>query len=404
MFSFHSPAQSILSWFSQKSQSRSPQPSRSGALMAWNQAGKPVWTPRDYASLTEEGYQKNVIVYRCVNLISRNVATPPWILYQGDHEVETHPYRSLMETPNPLQTRSSFIEALAGYILLSGNAYIEAVGQAHVEELYLLRPDRVKVIPGRQGLPSAYIYEVNGKKRVIEGDAATGRCSVLHLKLFNPLNDWYGMSPIEAAASSIDQHNAVGSHNLSLLQNGGRPSGALVVKSANQHPHGNLSDKERLALKESLHEFYQGTKNAGRVLVLEGDLSWQEMGMSPKDLDFVEGKHLSSREIAQAYGVPTMLVGVPGDATFSNYKEARFHLWEDTVLPLLNMIMGEINRWLFSDNFGFSYDSDQIPALSIRREALWARIQASTFLTINEKRQALGYSPLEGEQGRTLQL
>lgn len=382
--------------------SRTGPESQVGALIAWNQRGRPVWTPRDYGSLTDEGYQRNVIVFRCINLIGRNLATPPWILYEGDHEVEGHPLATLMEHPNPLQTRTAFLEALTGYLLLSGNAYVEAVGDGHrVHELYLLRPDRVQVVPGSNGLPDAYVYQVNGQKRKISVDARTGRSPILHLKLFHPLNDWYGMSPLEAAASSIDQHNAVGSHNLSLLQNGGRPSGALVVKSAGQRPHGNLTLEQRESLKAGLEALYEGPTNAGRMMVLEGDLSWQEMGMSPKDLDFIQGKNVSSREIAQAYGVPTMMIGIPGDATFANYKEARFHLWEDTVLPLLNMIMGEMNRWLIGGfehqdtaSLAFSYDSDQIPALSARREALWRRVQDATFLTVNEKRQALGYSPL----------
>ncbi len=373
--------------------------SQVGHLLAWNQVGRPVWTPRQYDALTEEGYQKNVIVFRCVNLIARNVATPPWILYQGDQEMESHPLMTLMEHPNPLQTRTAFLEALAANILLSGNAYVEAVGDTgQAKELYLLRPDRMQVIPGRDGLPQAYVYQVSGQKRVIPVDLANKKSPILHLKTFHPLNDWYGMSPVEAAASAIDQHNAVGGHNLALLQNGGRPTGALMVKSSERRPGGNLSDLQRKSLQESVRNFYEGFENSGRIMVLEGDLDWKEMGLSPKDLDFIEGKNLSAREIAQAYGVPPMLVGVPGDATFANYREARFHLWEDTVLPLLNMIMNEMNGWMtgaHGENLRFSYDADSIPAMALRQEAQWARLEKASFLTVNEKRQAVGYSPIE---------
>lgn len=367
------------------------------SFVALQSLGQPVWTPRQYDSLVTEGYQSNVIVFRCVNLIARNVSMPPWILYDRDHEVEKHPLTSLLKNPNPVQNRGAFIEALIGYLLLSGNAYIEAIGEeSHIKELYLLRPDRVQIIPGENGVPKAYVYQINNKKRIIPVDMNSGLSPILHLKLFHPLHDWYGMSPIEAAASSIDQHNAVSTHNLSLLQNGGRPSGALVVRRRDD-TESSLTVEQRMSLKEELSRLYEGNKNAGRLMVLEGDLDWREMGLSPKDLDFVGGKNLSSREIAQAYGVPSMLVGVPGDATFANYKEARFHLWEDTILPLLHMVMGEMNRWLvpnFSDTLWFSYDADAIPALSMRRETLWNRIQSATFLTINEKRHALGYSPL----------
>ena len=144
------------------------------------------------------------------------------------------------------------------------------------------------------------------------------------------------MSAIEAAASAIDQHNAVGSHNLALLQNGGRPTGALVIKpGADTSTH--LTEQERQTLKDELRLAYEGSDNAGRMMVLEGNMEWREMGLNPKDLDFVNGKHLSAREIAQAYGIPGMLVGVPGESTFANYKEARLHLWEDTILPTLDL-------------------------------------------------------------------
>jgi len=214
------------------------------------------------------------------------------------------------------------------------------------------------------------------------------------------LNDWYGMSPIEAAACSIDQHNTVASHNLALLQNGGRPSGALMV---GRHDRSlNLTDEQRQELREDVRALYQGNDNAGRILVLEGDFEWQEMGLSPRDLDFIEGKSLTAREIAQAYGVPPMLVGVRGDATFSNYREARFHLWEDTILPFLDYFTDELNRWLapqFEPGLRLTHDVDRIPALAQRREEAWSKIANASFLTLNEKRHAVGYVPVpNGDQ------
>jgi HK97 family phage portal protein len=361
--------------------------------IAWVQGGRPAWTPRTYVRLAEEGYEKNVIVYRCINLIAKNLAMPPWILYEGDREIEKHVLMDLIEAPNPFQTRTAFLEALASYLLLDGNAYVQAVREeGRPQELFLLRPDRVQVMAGEGMMPRGYVYQVDNKKVYYPMDPATGACAILHLKLFHPRNDWYGLSPIQAAAAAIDQHNAVGTHNLSLLQNGGRPTGALVMPG-----NESLTDEQRAQLQDTVRALYQGAENGGQVLLLEGGMKWCEMGLTPKDLDFIAGKHVSTREIAQAFGVPSMLVGVPGDSTFSNYREARFHLWEDTVLPLLHMVMEEMNRWLapaYGDQLAFSYDADQIPALGCRRERLWGRIQEATFLTVNEKRAALGYSPL----------
>lgn len=365
-------------------------------LIAAQSYGKPVWTPRRYDKLSEEGYQKNVIVYRCVSLISQGIGSVPWVLKHKGEILSHHPLQKLIHAPNPAQALSRFMEALSAYLLLSGNAYVEMVEIAgEPVELHLLRPDRMRVIPGQQGLPEAYEYRVGGFSRRIPVDPLNGASRILHLKTFHPLNDWYGMSPLEAAAQSIDQHNAVSGHNLSLLQNGARPSGVLMM------PHGILSREQREALAADLKDFYSGTSNAGKAFVLEGDWEWRELSINPKDLDFVAGKYLSAREIAQAFGVSSMLVGVPGDATFSNYREARYHLWEDTILPLLESIKTELNRWLIPsfDEMGqleLTYDTDSISALTPRREAHWNKIANANFLTLNEKRQAIGYPPIEG--------
>lgn len=290
------------------------------------------------------------------------------------------------------------MESLIGYVLLSGNAYIEMIKSqsGNPLELYTLRPDRMRVIPGESGLPVAYEYAVNGKSKRIPVDAFQGMSTILHIKSFHPLHDWYGMSPLEAASYAIDQFNAVGGHNLAILQNGGRPSGALIVGQG-AHTR-NLTSEQRETLRQDVQSFYEGSKNAGRVMVLEGDFEWKEMGLSPKDLDFIEGKNLSAREIAQAYGVPPMLVGIQGDATYANYKEARFHLWEDTILPLLDSVTDEFNRWLtphYGSHLRLSHDLDGIPALASRREAAWQKVEAASFLTLNEKRAAVGYGPLK---------
>jgi HK97 family phage portal protein len=382
----------IHQWLKRKASAAAP-------LIAYGAAGRPVWTPRNYQTLAEEGYHKNVTVYRCVSLIARGVSSVPWLLYRDEQELEDHPLLTLLNCPSPQQAGSAFMEAVVGYFLLSGNSYIEAIlgHQGYPVELYPLRPDRVKIIPGNSGLPIAFDYQLGGHHKRITCDLENGESPILHLKNFNPLNDWYGMSPIEAAARAIDQHNAVGEHNLALLQNGGRPSGALTLKPI---PHSQpLTEVQRESLRQDLKAAYEGSSNAGRIMILEGDFEWKEMGLSPKDLDFLPGKLLSAREISQAFGVPPMLAGIPGDATFANYKEARFHLWEDTIIPLLEFILAEFNLWLtplFGPDLKLTYDSDAIPALVLRREAKWAKIAAADFLTINEKRQAIGYSPLSG--------
>lgn len=353
---------------------------------------RPQWTQRHYAPLVKEGYEKNVIVYRCVSMIARGISTVPWVLYEKDTELINHPLYALLRNPSPVESGASFLESLVTSFLLSGNGYVHV----HVDVqglpvgVEVLRPDRVRVITDQDHVV-AYDYTVEG---------VTTRLSVeniLHLKSVHPLNDWYGLIPIEVAAMAIDQHNAVSTHNLALLQNGGRPSGVFIWKGTDEW---GLTEDQKQSIRDTITHIYTGQGNAGRIMVLEGDVQWKEMGLSPKDLDFVEGKHVAAREIAQAFGVPPMLVGVPGDATYANYKEARFHLWEDTILPLLERFQYAFSHFLarrYSETLRFSYDIDAIPALAPRREAAWRKLSEAMFLTENEKRQALGYTPLETE-------
>jgi len=369
---------------------------------SWSTSWEALNTPKQYDHLAAKGYSDNVIAYRAIQLVARGVASIPWLLYTKNTELEQHPLLQLLKHPNIQQADGSFREQIISHLLICGNAYILKTLNPKGEPVALtaLRPDRVKPKMTKHGHIAAYEYKVSDKKYTFPVDMLTGACQVLHIKFFNPLNEHYGLGPLQAASSAIDQHNAVAEHNLSMLQNGGRPSGAFVVKPSEYGP--SLSDRQRDALTRDMRKAYEGATNAGRILFLEGDFDWKEMGLSLKDLDFIEGKNLSAREIAQAFGVPPMLVGIPGDATFSNYKEARYHLWEDTILPLMDLIIGSLNHWLsphYKDALRISYDADRIPALALRREASWAKIAEVNFLTVNEKRHAVGYGDLpEGDK------
>ena len=349
---------------------------------------------RGYSSFVQ-AYERNVIVHRCVTLIARSIGNVPWRLFERDKRTLNHPLLTLLEHPNPTQGRNMFIESVMSYLLLSGNAYIEAVKSPDGKpfELYALRPDRLRIVPGKHGLPQSYEYQVQGIKKTIPC-SLEGISPILHLKFFHPENDWYGLSPIEAALQSIHLHNTVAEHNVSLLNNGGRPSGALFIKTPGNQP---LTSEQRQELRNSLNQIHQGTQNAGQMMILEGgNCEWKEMGMSPKDMDFCEGRNMAAREIAQVFGVPPMLVGIPGDATFANYKEARLHLWEDTILPLLGRLINQFNTWLvtqFGADLALTYDPDAIPTLGAKREAMWSRVNECSFLTDNEKRDAVGYPP-----------
>lgn len=375
--------------------------SLAGPMVAWSSVGKPKWTSRRYENLAEEGFRKNVIAYRCVMQIATAAAAVPWLLYEEDsHELDNHPLLDLLRHPNPLQDGVSFLESVFAYLEIAGNAYIEAVkpnDSGRPVELYVLRPDRMKVIPGPTGLPQGYQYNVSGQTTAWPADPISGASNILHLKRFHPLDDWYGLAPMEAALVSIDQHNAAGAWNQTLLNQGARPSGALVY--APKDGPASLSDDQVQRLREELGQLYQGDRNAGRPLILEGGLDWREMSLSPKDMDWLAGRNVAARDIAQAFGVPAQLVGIPDSQTYANMAEARLAFYEETVLPLLTRVIAGFDHWLtpmFDDNLYLDFDRDEISALSDRRDAQWSKIRVADFLTINERREAAGYSPIAG--------
>ncbi|MEX2648628.1 MAG: phage portal protein [Alphaproteobacteria bacterium] len=375
-----------------------------GALIAFGAVGQPVWTERRFERFAEEGYRRNVIAYRCVTEIARAIGATTWLLTERTgattRELETHPLLALIARPNPLQSGPALIEALIGHLLIAGNGYLEAVapkGRPPIE-LYALRPDRMRIVPGATGLPAAYRYTVDGRSRDFAVDQVTGRSSILHVKAFHPLDDWYGMSAVEPAAYAIDQHNQAGAWNQALLQNGARPSGALVLRA----DAGGLTDEQVERLRRDIDEQYAGAANAGRPLLLEGGLDWRELSLSPKDMDFVAGRQQAARDIALAFGVPPMLLGIPGDNTYANLREARLAFWEQTILPLIELIAHELGAWLgprFGEDLRLSPDLDEISALSLRRERLWAKVAGADFLTVNEQRAACGYAPVAGGDG-----
>jgi len=218
-----------------------------------------------------------------------------------------------------------------------------------------------------------------------------GQIGALHLKLFHPLDDHYGFPPLAAALMALDTHNAAGRWNKALLDNSARPSGALVYAPKDG---GNLSEDQFERLKTELEEGYQGAERAGRPLLLEGGLDWKAMSLSPKDMDFIEAKNGAARDIALAFGVPPMLLGIPGDNTYANLAEANRALYRLTVLPLLARTADALSAWLgaiYGEPLRLWFDADQIEGLSAERDALWARLAAADFLSDDEKREAVGY-------------
>ena len=373
--------------------------SATGRVVAWGTSGRVAWSPRDAVSLARAGFQGNPIGFRAVKLISEAAAALPLILQDHERRYEQHPVLDLIRRPNGAQGRAELFEAVYGYLLLSGNAYLEAVPGAGrlPRELHVLRSDRMALVPGADGWPVAYDYSVSGRTHRFD---MTGEAPpICHVRTFHPQDDHYGFSPLQAAATAIDVHSSASAWSKALLDNAARPSGAIVYKGLDGQ--GQLTPDQYDRLVSEMEAHHQGARNAGRPMLLEGGLDWKPMGFSPSDMEFQKTKEAAAREIAIAFGVPPMLMGIPGDATYANYQEANRAFYRLTVLPLVARVTAAVSHWLsvFSgEAVELRPDLDQIPALAAERDQQWARVGAADFLTPAEKRMILGLPRLaEGE-------
>lgn len=375
-----------------------------GPLIARMMLGQAVWPKRDYEKLAREGYQQNPIVSRAVQLVAENAAQIPWVAYQGQgskkREIDDHDIQALLANPNPGQDGTEFLIALYSHYWLSGNGYVERTHETKLgmAELYAHRPDRVRVVPGEDGMPMGYEYRVNGAIKRFDVDVDSGTRPILHMKTFHPTDDWYGMSPLDPAAWAIDIHNQAAAWNKALLDNTGAPSGAFIYKPEKGSP-GTLTDDQYGRLKQQLTEQVTGARNAGKAMLLEGGLEWQQMGLDPEKMQHIEGKNLAAREIAFALGVPPLLLGLPGDNTYSNYQEANRAFYRQTVIPLAARTARTFTHWLagaLGKGVYLEPNIDDLDALAADRKEQWDRIEKAEFLTINEKREALHYEKVDG--------
>ncbi|WP_127111743.1 phage portal protein [Shimia sediminis] len=364
--------------------------SATGPVVAWHGAGRVAWSPRDTVSLTRSGFTGNPVGYRSVKLIAESAAALPLVLQGEVERYAEHPVLQLLAAPNPVQGRAELMETLYGQLLLSGNGYVEGVpGEDGMPiELHVLRSDRMSVVPGADGWPIAYEYKVGAKKHRFDLNAGAAVC---HVKNFHPQDDHYGFSPMQAAAMAVDVHNAASRWSKGLLDNAARPSGAIVYRGADGG--GGMTTDQYDRLVGEMESHHQGARNAGRPMLLEGGLDWKPMGFSPSDMEFQKTKEAAAREIALAFGVPPMLLGIPGDATYANYQEANRAFYRLTVLPMVGRVTAILGNWLAGftgERLELKPDLDQVPALSAERDAQWTRVLNAEFLSEAEKRHMLG--------------
>ncbi len=372
-------------------QEKANEKSTGGPMVALAQLAAPRWGSRSPAALARDGYVGNAVAYRCVRMIAEAAASVPLDAGEG-------PLAALLARPAPGHDGQGLLESLYAHLQIAGNAYLEAASLADDEPpgaLFVLRPERMQAVTGYNGWIEGWTYQVGHHRRAIQR-SGDGWLPVLHLKLFHPQDDIYGLAPLSPARRALDLHNGGADWQKALIDNSARPSGALVYGKDGAR----MTDEQFDRLRAELDNAHTGAMNAGRPLLLEGGLDWKPMSLSPADMDFLQARHAVAREIALAFGIPPMLLAIPGDNTYSNYREANAAFWKMTVLPLVSKTAGALSAWLGPRFAGETVTpvTARVPALAAERADVWSKIGAAQFLSDDEKREIAGFAPRGGSR------
>ena len=363
-------------WFGRKSAPADARP----FVPAWlSNSSTEEGFARSYEAQFREVYERNPVGQRAVRLVAGMLGS---LTVDGDPRAVA------------LVRAAGLLEGIAANLLLQGNAYVQLIadGEDRPAELNLLRPERMEVLADDRGWPIGYMHRAGGQMARIDRFDGLGRVQVAHLKALHPRSDHYGMGCIEAAIAAASVHNRAAKWNKSLLDHGARPSGALSYEPADGSV---LSADQFKRLKEELENEFSGSGNAGRPMLLEGGLKWQALSLSPADMDFVALKEGAARDIALAFGVPPVLVGLPGDATYANAREAGRALYRQTILPMATKVLDALSEMLsgWLGPLSLTVDTDQISELAEDRASLWQAVGSAAFLSDAEKRDMLGFKP-----------
>ena len=350
----------------------------------------------DTSTLLKKGYQENNHTYAVVNRLTRTAARIKITLFSANHKEITqlfdHPALKLINRPNPRQGRREFMEELHGWKFTTGEAFVHmlwpdmGINAKKPKELHIIPSVWVSKI-NIDNLGGIVSYEIGWgmDKQTIPAN------EMIHLKYWNPDGGLRGMSPLTAAAKSIQTSNDAYTSNMRSLQNGG-PAG--ILSGVNDgHP---LSVADQELVQQKYSEKYGGAENRGKIIVTGATLSWQAIGLSPVDLDIIKQNNWSLRDICNVYGVSSRLFNDPESNNGSTQKEVRIDLVVNAVNPEMETNLDEFDRAILTKfekgNETLSYKTDLTDFQELKEDeaAITTALAAQWWTTGNEKRERQG--------------
>ena len=351
----------------------------------------------NYSNFSAWGYGKNEIVHACIRELADGAASPRYYLGiendGGIEEIKDSPLASLINRPNQNEDFYAFIERLVTFLQVSGNVYVlkERDRTNQITNLWLLRPDRVSIIPEDRG-QNTYIYEIDGK------EYALAKEDIAHLALPNPSGDVYGLSPLHVLARTVNLDLNMGDFAKMYFQNAGVPSGLLKIKRRL------TSQEEADRIRSRWRSTFGGSNNMHKVAVLDDDAEYQQMASSPKDMALTDLHYMTESRICAVFGVPPILISANvglARSTFANYREARFSFHSETLEPLIKRIIRFLNHCLQYDYEGEGQiyaDMAEMRAFLDDNDSQSARaasLFAAGIITLNEARQLVGEEAMD---------
>lgn len=373
----------------------------------------------------DKGYKFNPTIYSLIQLISKSAITVPYKIYQKLDESAVKEYKGLLsnglnedsvfksklmrkhifeevehsalgkllERPNPAQSFSVFLQELISFGKLTGNRFVYGIAPENGEnkgiysQIYNLPAHLIEIKSDGIFKPvSKYTMMYNKNKYELSSE------EVLHIADFNP--DYqgdgthlYGQSPIEAGMRVLTTANEAVETNLKFLHN--QSARGMLTPDDDQ-----LTPTQAQQLKDALRRNYQGSKSANDIMITGKKFSWTNFGLSTSDLQLLESYNATIKDLCNLYGVPVQLLNNTESTTYDNYRIARKVLFTNAIIPELNKIRDEFNRWLvphYGEDLYFDFDYSAIPELMPEQQQLIDNLSKSYWLTTNEKREASGY-------------
>lgn len=334
------------------------------------------------------------VVYSIISAIAQDAAKVDFDVVRGDKPLDNHDFLTLMKRPNPMMSQFQFLELHFTFLKLCGESFwyiATGVRSGKPRELYLLRPDQMQVVVNKddpRGLVKGYVMtKPDGKKVPFDAD------EILHFKMPNPSNPYYGMGPVQAGKTYIETEEYSSDWTKNALYNSGRPSGIVNLK-------GVIDEKVFKQLKRQFKDEYTGTKNAGKTLILKGmdGIDFQKLGMELGELALKEMKDMTKEDIMFMFRISKTMMGISDDVNRANAQENHAVFVESIIIPELDRFIDHLNAF-FIERFGNKNDVIQYADMDLRtdkeRMEEWTQGH-NKWLTTNDIRLERGLEPIPG--------